>query len=309
MKKKINLKEKYRKFKAWQECPRKIAPMSQEEHECMNCHEHYVGSYCPRCGQTAATDRFSMKVAAENFVEAYGMGERGMFRTMRDLILRPGYLILDYLRGMRVSYFAPFKMYFLLVAVSILVTHGLNIKGTNPDSEDATKSAVEEVQEEKEAENVPTVEVDLEEDSEWDAVGERVKTILNNILEDVFQFEKRFPSIFILQLLMFISGYLYLFFRHGPNIPDLRYPEFFISLIYIANMYTIYSIVFDFFCLTTLSSLVIFLTLIPLKQMSGYSWWRTTLKFAVAFATLFVLLIILIVLAVLLLVFFVKWIG
>ena len=103
--------------------------MSQEEHECLNCHEHYAGSYCPRCGQAATTDRFSMKVAAENFADAYGMGERGMFRTMRDLLLRPGYLILDYLRGMRVSYFAPFKMFFLLFAISTLVTHGFNIKG------------------------------------------------------------------------------------------------------------------------------------------------------------------------------------
>ena len=108
---------------------------------------------------------------------------------------------------------------------------------------------------------------------------------------------------------MFISGYLYLFFRHGPNIPDLRYPEFFISLIYIANMYTIYSIVFDFFCLTTLSSLVIFLTLIPLKQMSGYSWWRTTLKTAIATISMFILLIVLLVLALLVIGLLVKKFG
>ena len=122
-------REKLDRFKEWRERPRQIAPMSQEEHECLNCHEHYTGRFCPRCGQAATTERFSMKVAAENFAEAYGMGERGMFRTMRDLILRPGYLILDYLRGMRVSYFAPFKMFFLLFALSTFVTHGLNIKG------------------------------------------------------------------------------------------------------------------------------------------------------------------------------------
>ena len=86
--------------------------MSQEEHECLNCHDHYIGSYCPRCGQAANTSRFSMKVAAENFAEAYGMGERGMFRTILDLILRPGHLILDFLRGKRASYFAPFQAVF-----------------------------------------------------------------------------------------------------------------------------------------------------------------------------------------------------
>lgn len=118
MKKRFKIKEKIHKFKAWLERPREVAPMSQEEHECLNCHDHYIGSYCPRCGQAANTSRFSMKVAAENFAEAYGMGERGMFRTILDLILRPGHLILDFLRGKRASYFAPFKLYFLLAASS-----------------------------------------------------------------------------------------------------------------------------------------------------------------------------------------------
>ena len=67
MKKKFNLKEKIQQFRAWRERPREVAPMSNEEHECLNCHDHYTGNYCPRCGQAANTDRCSMKVAAENF--------------------------------------------------------------------------------------------------------------------------------------------------------------------------------------------------------------------------------------------------
>lgn len=310
MKKKLNLKEKYRKFRAWQKQPRQVAPMSQDEHECLNCHDHYIGSFCPRCGQSATTGRFSMKVAMENFADAYGMGERGMFRTMRDLVLRPGYLILDYLHGMRVSYFAPFKMYFLLVALSLLVTHGMNIKGANLAGDDEAESVVQEVKEERAADDAATVEVDISKaDEKSDAVGDRTKTILYNIMDNIERFEKRFPSIFILMLLMFISGYLYLFFRHSPNIPDLRYPEFFISLVYVANMYTVYSIVFDFFCLETISSYIFFLTLIPLKQMSGYSWWRTILKAVVAFVTMFVMFIMLIVFVVLAIGLCVKWFG
>ena len=310
MKKKFNLKEKCRQFKAWQQCPRKVAPMSQEEHECLNCHDHYIGSFCPRCGQSATTGRFSMKVAMENFADAYGMGERGMFRTMRDLVLRPGYLILDYLHGMRVSYFAPFKMYFLLVALSLLVTHGINIKGSNLAGDDETESVVQEVKEERAADDAATVEVDISNtDKKSESIGDRTQTILYNIIDNIERFEKRFPSIFILISLIFISGYLYLFFRHSPNIPDLRYPEFFISLVYVANMYTVYSIVFDFFCLETISSYVFFLTLIPLKQMSGYSWWRTILKFVIAFVTMFVMFILLIVFVVLAIGLCVKWFG
>ena len=160
MKKRFNLKEKIQQFRAWQERPREVAPMSTEEHECLNCQEHYTGSYCPRCGQAASTSRFSMKVAAENFAEAYGMGERGMFRTIRDLILRPGQLILDYLRGRRASYFAPFKMYFLLAAVSLLVTHGLNITGhaLHDDSENITEEVKREHENGKTSKTTGTLE-------------------------------------------------------------------------------------------------------------------------------------------------------
>ena len=300
MKKKINLKEKISEFKAWRVQPRQVTPKSQEEHECLNCHDHYTGNFCPRCGQAATTDRFSMKVAAENFADAYGMGERGMFRTMRDLLLRPGYLILDYLRGMRVSYFAPFKMFFLLFALSTLVTHGLNIKGVRTYDDTETVSTTQNSDEEMTAEESIAAEMDdLEIDGKPVKVSDRTKAFFHKLFDTLKRFEKRFPSVNTLILLMIVSGFLYLFFRHCPKIPDLRYPEFFMALLYTANMYTIYSIVFDFFCLTKLSSFSIFLTLIPLKQMSGYSWWRTALKAITAFLIMIVLLVLLIVLVIL----------
>ena len=311
MGKKINLKEKYRKFKAWQLKPREIAPNSQEEHECLNCHDHYTGKFCPRCGQPATTDRFSMKVAVENFVDAYGMGERGMFRTIRDLILRPGYLILDYLRGMRVSNYAPFKMFFLLTAISLLVTHGFNIKGKILANDDESESSVQVTQDESEGtDNSSTVTMEgSQTDEELESLSDRTATIVNGVIDKIDSFHKRSPSILMLLLLLFISGHLYIFFRHSPNIPDLRYSEFLVSMVYITNMYTIYSIVFDFFCLELLSSYSILLTLIPLTQLSGYSWWRTTLKAVVSAATMFTLAVLLLVLAVFIIAMYVKKFG
>lgn len=304
MKKKLNLKEKIQHFRAWRKRPREVAPMSTAEHECLNCHDHYVGNYCPRCGQAASTSRFSMKVAAENFAEAYGMGERGMFRTILDLILRPGHLILDFLRGKRASYFAPFKLYFLLAAISLLVTHGLNITGQ--PLHDDSEATVEEVKKGEDADKTAETSKSFEEDYHQEA---RKYSIIHGAIDKIERFAEKYPSINILLLLMLISGNLYLFFRHSPNIPDLRYPELFISLVYIANMYTVYSIVFDFFSLTKLASLSIFLTIIPLKQMSGYSWWRTILKTVVAFTIMCVLFIVFVVLAVLGVRLFVKYHG
>ena len=309
-KKKFDLKEKYRQFKAWQVRPREVAPMSQDEHECLNCHDHYTGSFCPRCGQPATTTRFSWKVAVASFIDAYGLGERGMFRTMGNLLLRPGYLILDYLRGMRASYFAPFKMYFLLFAVSLLVTHGLNIKGGNFSFSDDFESAVQEVREEERAEKASAVEIDASgADEKENPESNRIKEILYGVFDKAVLFAKNYPAMNILLLLVMMSGILFFFFRRSPNIPDLRYSEFFVMLLYTTNMYTIYSIVFDFFCLGRLSSYAFFLTLIPLKQFSGYSWWRTILKFTVAFVTIFVLFILFIIFGVLLVGVCVKKFG
>lgn len=310
MKKKFDLKEKYRQFKAWQLRPREVAPMSQEEHDCLNCHDHYTGSFCPRCGQPATTTRFSWKVAVASFINAYGLGERGMFRTMGELLLRPGYLILDYLRGMRASYFAPFKMYFLLFAVSLLVTHGLNIKGGDFSFSDDFESAVQEVREEEQAEKAAKADMEASgDDNKEISDTNRIREILYGVFEKAVHFANKYPALNILLLLVMMSGILFFFFRRCPNIPDMRYSEFFVTLLYTTNMYTIYSIVFDFFCLGKLSSYAIFLTIIPLKQVSGFSWWRTILKFAVAFVIILVLLILFIILGAILIGVCVKKFG
>jgi hypothetical protein len=49
------------------------------------------------CVQSARIGRYSFKNALLLFLDVWGMGNRGMFRTLRDLILRHGYLIRDYI--------------------------------------------------------------------------------------------------------------------------------------------------------------------------------------------------------------------
>ena len=127
----MNLKEKYRVFKEWQQRPYQVAPLTREEHTCATCGTSYQGNYCPRCGQSSRIGRYSVKTAFLLFLDVWGLGNRGMFRTIRDLLLRPGYMIRDYLGGMQMAYFPPFKMFFLLATLSILVNGGLNIKGDN----------------------------------------------------------------------------------------------------------------------------------------------------------------------------------
>ena len=127
----MNLKEKYREFKEWQLRPYQVAPLIPQEHTCATCGTTFQGNYCPRCGQSARIGRYSLKSAFLLFLDVWGLGNRSMFRSVRDLLLRPGYMIRDYLSGMQMAYFPPFKMYFLLIALSMIVDSGFNIKGEN----------------------------------------------------------------------------------------------------------------------------------------------------------------------------------
>lgn len=73
------LKEKYRRFKEWQQQPYQVKPLSDEEHDCATCGTHYQGNYCPRCGQSASIGRYSLKNALLLFLDVWGLGNRGMF--------------------------------------------------------------------------------------------------------------------------------------------------------------------------------------------------------------------------------------
>ena len=132
------LGEKWRAFRQWQQKPYEVAPLSEVHHTCATCRTEYQGNYCPRCGQSSRIGRYSLKNAFLLFLDVWGLGNRGMFRTLRDLILRPGYMIRDYLSGMQMAYFPPFKLFFLLTALSVVIEGGFNLKGKNYFEESRT---------------------------------------------------------------------------------------------------------------------------------------------------------------------------
>lgn len=291
-KSKFKFRERWQCFKAWRERPYQVDPMSDEQHECATCHTNYQGNFCPRCGQSSRVGRYSFRTAFLNFMDVWGLGNRGMFRTIRDLVLRPGYMIRDYLKGMQMAYFPPFKMFFLLAALSILVMHGFNIKGETFANENKPNSTEETVKQMRNEDIVDYQQIRDEIKDEGEDVNLEVDSeIAMRIIQFLERFNDRFPSILALFILMCVSGILYLFFRHCPNIPDLRYSEFFISLVYADNMYSIYSIVLCFLGFPSLATSAVVLMIVPLKQMSGYSWKQTILKTVAAFLIMFVLFI------------------
>ena len=142
-----NIAEKWKAFTEWQQRPYQVAGKSPEQHRCRTCGEEFQGNYCPRCGQSAKIGRYSFKKAFLLFLDVWGLGNRGMFRTLRDLLLRPGFLIRDYISGMQMAYFPPFKLLFLLTALYLVVDSGVNLKDRNfmltPTTEQSDEVEVE----------------------------------------------------------------------------------------------------------------------------------------------------------------------
>ena len=281
-----------RAFRIWQHRPYELKPLSEERHTCASCKTEYVGNYCPRCGQSAGVGRFSFKKALLLFIDVWGVGNRSMFRSLRDLILRPGYMISDYLRGMQSAYFPPFKMFFLLTALSLLVQNGFSL---GLEEEGEQKQNAEEM-----VQNPPVPPVAPV------ATGSTDSTDSTGMAKDKFEYHweggkismdkkdvqlgkhpiaqtaikfvnvmkairNKNAAIFALLTLLMFTVPLYFFWRKTPTIPDLRYAEFVVALVYTANMYTIYSIVADLLNSNLLRFLAVLMIFVALKQFSGFS--------------------------------------
>lgn len=270
------IKEKYERFKEWQIKPYEVAQFTTEKHECATCHTEFHGNYCPRCGQKSTIGRYSFKTAFLTFLDVWGLGNRGMFRTIRDLLLRPGYMIRDYLSGMQMAYFPPFKMFFLVITLSVLVDSGLNIKMTNTLNNTFTTTTKEDVSKEPDQalnDNDSKKKLELK---ILDKIDKCVSWLDNN--QTIVQF----------LLLLVLSGPMYLLFRKNKKIPDIRYSELFIAMVYITNMMTIINIIGGFFLPGNVSvkHLAYALSIIPLTQLFGYSYLKTLFKVVASFAIL-----------------------
>ena len=292
-----------RAFRMWQRRPYEVAPLKNESHVCSSCKTEFTGNYCPRCGQAAEVGRFSFKKTLMLFLDVWAIGNRSMLRSLRDLMLRPGYMIRDYLSGMRSAYFPPFKMFFLLAAFSLIVEYGFDLglsddKKTTPTEQTAAVPADSLKESTTKAEQTAAVPADsLKKDSvRQPSKAERVADkllevgkkfeeaskdskkmdtpIVNAMMYTIKVMDKLWeknPAVFALLMLMLFSLPLYLFLRHSPNVPDLRYSEFVVVLVYTANVYSIYSIIGDLLGSVVIQLFAVFMIIVTLNQFSGYS--------------------------------------
>lgn len=85
---------------------------------CHDCDAPVSGKYCGECGQSSHVHVASAGEFIHHFIGHFVAAEGKLWRTFGDLLLRPGQLTVDYIRGRRTRHIDPLR---LLLTVSLLV--------------------------------------------------------------------------------------------------------------------------------------------------------------------------------------------
>ena len=118
----MKLKQLYVRFRDWQRNPFHFKPMAREAHQCLNCGQQYKGNYCPNCGQKSDTGRLGWHSVFAKVFDVWDVEKNALPTTLLHLLLRPGYMICDYLDGRRRPYYSPVMLVFILaIAVDIIM--------------------------------------------------------------------------------------------------------------------------------------------------------------------------------------------
>lgn len=93
----------------------------RKERSCLNCGHEVKERFCPNCGQENTECRQPFHYLFTHFVEDFTHYDGQFWRTMKNLIFKPGLLTSAYLDGKRQSFVPPVKLYIFVSFVTFLL--------------------------------------------------------------------------------------------------------------------------------------------------------------------------------------------
>lgn len=119
------------------------------DQSCQNCNAALTGQYCASCGQRQQRQLVSLWVLLRELVGDLFEVDSRVWRTLIPLLTKPGFLTLEYLRGRRVHYTPPLRLYLvtsLIFFLFIVVTPDTDFDFSNVviNSEDDTVELIDE---------------------------------------------------------------------------------------------------------------------------------------------------------------------
>ena len=96
------------------------------EKYCLNCGSYVEDRYCTHCGQENIEVKESVRHLISHFFFDLTHYDSKLFVTLKDLILKPGFLTREYLVGRRTRYLHPIRMYIFVSFLYFLVSLSFN---------------------------------------------------------------------------------------------------------------------------------------------------------------------------------------
>jgi hypothetical protein len=91
---------------------------------CLNCFAELQDrdKFCYNCGQSALNThtRITMSHISHEVVHALTHADKGLFFLIKELAIRPGITIKEYLAGKHKKYFSPFSFFFIVLGFYVL---------------------------------------------------------------------------------------------------------------------------------------------------------------------------------------------
>lgn len=100
---------------------------------CLNCEAPVDLFYCGNCGQSLRQVRVSIGSLLIDFLGDAFTFDSKLFRSMQPLFFRPGFLTLEFMRGRRVHYIPPVRMYLFFSILFFLSINLTRTTGPSPD--------------------------------------------------------------------------------------------------------------------------------------------------------------------------------
>lgn len=88
--------------------------------KCLNCQSDLQGNFCAACGQERIQNSITIRSLFENIARILLFAESPLLRTVKQLIMRPGHFVNEYLLGKRKPFMGPVHFFFLLITLYML---------------------------------------------------------------------------------------------------------------------------------------------------------------------------------------------
>ena len=90
---------------------------------CANCGAAMQGEFCHECGQSIHSVLKPIHGMLEDTMDIVFHVDGRLVHTIPPLLVKPGFLTLEYFSGRRVRYIAPFRLMFVLSLLAFFMIH------------------------------------------------------------------------------------------------------------------------------------------------------------------------------------------